>query len=61
MWKFLILFIFVLTSHAETVQTTVQQPAQPPITIPQNIAFENCTKILQGSRLILTVENVRKY
>lgn len=47
---FLTLFIFVLTANAETLQTAVQQPTQPPITVAQNIAFENCTKMFNVNK-----------
>ena len=41
---FLILFFAICPANAELAQTTVQSE-QPPITVPQNIAFENCTKM----------------
>ena len=47
---FLTLFIFVLTANAEILQTAVQQPTQPPITVAQNIAFENCTKMFNVNK-----------
>ena len=41
---FLIFVLTILSVNAEVAQSTVQ-PEQPPITVPQNIAFENCTKM----------------
>jgi len=38
------LFAFCV-AHAEPVENVAQPQAAPPITQPQNIAFENCTKM----------------
>lgn len=45
---FILIVISLLTINiacADTTATSIQQPATPPITQPQNISFENCTKM----------------
>lgn len=40
-----LLFLTTTAAMAEPVQTAAQPTAAPPITTPQNITFENCTKM----------------
>ena len=42
---FILIIFFITPVFANVVQTEVQQE-QLPITVPQNIAFENCTKMV---------------
>lgn len=42
---FLLLIICTKCTQAETSQLVMQSSANPPITQPQNISFENCTKM----------------
>lgn len=42
---FIILIVFLCLPSWAVEENQIQQTAQPPITSPQNINFENCTKI----------------
>ena len=46
----LVCLLSINAVFAEPVQTTGQQPATPPITQPQNISFENCTKMFATNK-----------
>lgn len=46
----LVCLLSINAVFAEPVQPTGQQPATPPITQPQNISFENCTKMFATNK-----------
>ena len=70
---FLLLMLFTLPCYAETTQlsypstqTVVTQASSPPITQPQNIEFENCTKMFSINKeklfyLTLSAINANKF
>ena len=50
---FLFVITFLLTVNiifANTTATSVQQTTTPPVTQPQNISFENCTKMFSVNK-----------